>query len=110
MHAYAKDERWNHKIANPITGQPMTATNEQSHMQATFAEMKKYNIVKAFVSTERFAILRQIRAFLSYYHFYYHYSRVITITHRSDVLALLVPCQRRTTSLAINALFFLQSI
>jgi predicted TIM-barrel fold metal-dependent hydrolase len=58
MHAYAKDERWNHKVGNPITGQPMTATNEQSHMRETFAEMKKYNIVKALVSTDYEATLR----------------------------------------------------
>jgi hypothetical protein len=58
VHAYAQDERWNHKVANPLTGQPMTATNEQAHMQATFAEMKKYNIVKAVVSTDYQAVLR----------------------------------------------------
>ena len=58
MHAYAKDPRWDHKVPNPITGQAITATNEQSHMQATFAEMKKYNIVKAIVSTDYEAVLR----------------------------------------------------
>lgn len=58
MHAYAKDERWDHKVANPITGQPMSATNEQAHMRATFAEMKKYNVVKALVSTDYEAVLR----------------------------------------------------
>jgi len=58
VHAYAKDERWTHKVANPITGQPMTATTEQTHMQATLAEMKKYNIVKAVVSNDYQAVLR----------------------------------------------------
>ena len=58
MHAYAKDPRWDHKVPNPITGQAITATNEQAHMQATFAEMKKYNIVKAIVSTDYEAVLR----------------------------------------------------
>ena len=58
MHAYAKDPRWDHKVPNPITGLAMTATNEQAHMQATFAEMKKYNIVKAVVSTDYEAVLR----------------------------------------------------
>jgi predicted TIM-barrel fold metal-dependent hydrolase len=58
LHAYAKDERWDHKVANPITGHPMTATNEQSHMRETLAEMKKYNIVKALVSTDYEAVLR----------------------------------------------------
>jgi predicted TIM-barrel fold metal-dependent hydrolase len=36
----------------------MTATTEQAHMQATFAEMKKYNIVKAIVSNHYEAVLR----------------------------------------------------
>ena len=58
MHAYAKDPRWDQKVPNPITGQAITATNEQAHMQATFAQMKKYNIVKAVVSTDYDAVLR----------------------------------------------------
>ncbi|HKY41496.1 MAG TPA: amidohydrolase family protein [Pyrinomonadaceae bacterium] len=62
MHAYAKDPRWDQKVPNPITGQPMIATNEQAHMQATFAEMKKYNIVKAVVSNDYQAVLRWKKA------------------------------------------------
>lgn len=58
LHVYAKDERWTHKVPNPLTGQPMTATNEQAHMQATLAEMKKYNIVKAVISNDYQAVLR----------------------------------------------------
>ena len=58
VHAYAKDPRWDHKVGNPITGRPLTATNEQAHMRETFAEMKKYNIVKAFVSADYEAVLR----------------------------------------------------
>lgn len=58
MHAYAKDERWTHKVPNPLTGQPMTATTERAHMQATLAEMKKHNIVKAVVSNDYQAVLR----------------------------------------------------
>ena len=58
IHAYAKDARWDNKIGNPITGVAMTAFNEQSHMRETLAEMKKYNIVKAFVSNDYQAILR----------------------------------------------------
>ena len=58
VHVYARDERWTHKVPNPLTGQPMTATTEQAHMQATFAEMKKYNIVKAVVSNDYKAVLR----------------------------------------------------
>jgi uncharacterized protein len=58
VHAYAKDERWTLKAPNPRTGLPLTATTEQAHMQATFAEMKKYNIVKAVVSNHYEAVLR----------------------------------------------------
>jgi uncharacterized protein len=58
MHAYANDERWTHKVPNPLTGQPMTATNEQAHMQATLAQMKRYNVVKAVVSNDYQAVLR----------------------------------------------------
>jgi predicted TIM-barrel fold metal-dependent hydrolase len=58
MHAYSKDPRWDHKVGNPITGREMTATNEQAHMRETFAEMKKYNIVKGVVSTHYEAVLR----------------------------------------------------
>ena len=58
LHAYEKDERWTQKVPNPLTGQPMTATTEQTHMQATLAEMKKYNIVKAVASNEYQAVLR----------------------------------------------------
>jgi uncharacterized protein (TIGR02246 family) len=52
VHVYAEDERWKHKAPNPVTKQPITATNEQAHMRATLAEMKKYNIVKAMVSND----------------------------------------------------------
>jgi uncharacterized protein len=58
MHAYAKDDRWTHKVANPITGRAMTATDEQAHMRETLSEMKNYNIVKALVSTDYEAVLR----------------------------------------------------
>lgn len=58
VHAYAKDERWTLKTPNPRTGLPLTATTEQAHMQASFAEMKKYNIVKAVVSNHYDAVLR----------------------------------------------------
>jgi predicted TIM-barrel fold metal-dependent hydrolase len=58
VHAYAKDERWTNKTPNPVTGQAMIATTEEAHMRASLAEMKKYNIVKAFVSNDYQAILR----------------------------------------------------
>ena len=58
VHAFEKDERWTHKVPNPLTGQPMTATTEQTHMQATLAEMKKYNVVKAVISNDYQAVLR----------------------------------------------------
>lgn len=58
VHVYEKDERWTRKVANPISGQPMTATTEQAHMQATLAEMKKYNIVKAVAGNDYQVVLR----------------------------------------------------
>lgn len=58
VHAYAKDERWTHKVPNPLSGQPMTATTEQDHMRATLAQMKKYNIVKGVISNDYQAVLR----------------------------------------------------
>lgn len=58
VHAYAKDERWNSKVPNPLTGQPMIATTEETHMRATLEEMKRYNIVKAVVSNDYQAVLR----------------------------------------------------
>ena len=63
LHVYEKDERWTHKIPNPITGQPMTATNEQAHKQATLEQMKKYNIVKAVASSDYQSALRWSVAF-----------------------------------------------
>lgn len=58
VHAYERSDSWTNKVPNPRTGQPLTATSEQAHMQATFAEMKKYNIVKAFVSNHHPAVMR----------------------------------------------------
>ena len=57
VHVYAEDDRWTYKVPNPLTGQPMTATTEQTHMQATLTEMKKYNVVKAVVSNDYQAVL-----------------------------------------------------
>jgi len=50
MHVCAADERWKLRVPNPVTNQPMVATNEQAHMDATVAEMDRNNIVKAFIS------------------------------------------------------------
>jgi hypothetical protein len=58
VHAYAANAAWALKVPNPRSGQPMTATTEQAHMQATFAEMKRNNIVKAIVSNHYEAVLR----------------------------------------------------
>src|SRR4030095_3092325 len=58
VHVYGSDPRWDKKIPNPINGQPMTATTEQAHMQATLAEMRKHNVVKAVVSSDYQAALR----------------------------------------------------
>jgi predicted TIM-barrel fold metal-dependent hydrolase len=59
MHAYARDERWTVRIGNPVTGQAMVATDEAAHRAATFAAMKRTNIVKAVVSSDDYdAVLR----------------------------------------------------
>jgi hypothetical protein len=58
VHLYAKDDRWTHQVPNPVTGQPMTATTEEAHRQATLAEMKKHNVVKAVASNSYEAVLR----------------------------------------------------
>jgi hypothetical protein len=58
LHAYGADERWTHPVPNPRTGRPMSATTEQAHMEATLAEMKKYNIVKGVVSNDYQAVMR----------------------------------------------------
>jgi uncharacterized protein len=58
VHLYAKDDRWTYRVPNPVTGQPMTATTEEAHRQATLAEMKKHNVVKAVASNHYEAVLR----------------------------------------------------
>ena len=58
VHAYAADERWNQNVPNPVTRQPMTATDEEAHRRATFAEMKKHHVVKAVVSNDYDVVLR----------------------------------------------------
>jgi len=50
VHAMAADERWNIKVPNPVTNQPMVAMTEQAHMEATLAEMDRYNVKKAMIS------------------------------------------------------------
>lgn len=62
VHVYAADPRWTHKVPNPATRQPLTATDEKSHMLATLAEMKKYNVVKAVVSNDYEVVQRWKKA------------------------------------------------
>jgi predicted TIM-barrel fold metal-dependent hydrolase len=58
VHAYAEDDRWALGAPNPRTGLPLTATSEQAHMQASFDEMTKHNVVMAVVSNDFDAALR----------------------------------------------------
>lgn len=58
MHAMATDARWTARVANPVTGQAMVATDENTHREATFAAMKRTHIVKAMVSGDYEAVLR----------------------------------------------------
>jgi predicted TIM-barrel fold metal-dependent hydrolase len=57
MHAYESDPRWTARIANPVTGQKMTAIDEAAHRAATFAAMERAHIVKAVVSGDQHAAL-----------------------------------------------------
>ena len=58
VHVYATEPRWDLKTPNPANGQELTANNEKAHMQATFAEMERHNIVKAVVSNDYDVVLR----------------------------------------------------
>ena len=58
LHCYSSDPRWNARTPNPVTHQPLTATNETAHMAETFAQLKKYNIVKGIISGDYDAALR----------------------------------------------------
>lgn len=50
MHVYAADVRWKIKTPNPITDQPMTATDEETHRAATIAQMDRCHVVQAMIS------------------------------------------------------------
>lgn len=50
VHVYGEDPRWLARVPNPATGEPPVATNGRAHMLATFEEMRRHNVVKAFVS------------------------------------------------------------
>ena len=58
LHAFSSDPRWNARTPNPVTGRPLTATNETAHMAETLAQLKKHNIVKAVLSGDYDAVLR----------------------------------------------------
>jgi len=58
VHAYSKDARWTDRTPNPVTGQAMTARTEEAHMQASLAQMRKYNIKAFVVSNDYQTILR----------------------------------------------------
>ena len=58
MHVYATDERWVQKVPNPVTKQPMVATDEQAHRDATLREMDRFRVVKAVISGDYEAALR----------------------------------------------------
>jgi uncharacterized protein len=50
VHAYASDARWQRGVPNPITRQPLLATNEEGHRAATLDQMRRYGVVAAVVS------------------------------------------------------------
>src|SRR4051812_1114118 len=53
LHAYESDPRWAGRVPNPATGKPLTAMDEQAHRDATLAELKQHNVVKAVLSNGR---------------------------------------------------------
>jgi len=53
LHAYESDPRWAERVPNPATGKLLTATTEKSHREATLAELKRHNVVKAVLSNGR---------------------------------------------------------
>jgi predicted TIM-barrel fold metal-dependent hydrolase len=54
-HCYSEKEWRDNAMPNPITGKPLTAKSAEDHHRETLAAMKKFNIVKAFVSQDGFA-------------------------------------------------------
>jgi predicted TIM-barrel fold metal-dependent hydrolase len=61
VHAYETDGRWAARIANPVTGQKMTATDEAAHRKATFDAMDRASVVKAVVCGDQFAAVRRFK-------------------------------------------------
>jgi predicted TIM-barrel fold metal-dependent hydrolase len=59
VHAFAADPRWEARIANPVTGQRMTATDEAAHRAATLAAMERAHVVKAAVCADEPGVLRR---------------------------------------------------
>ena len=58
MHCYSKTEWEEENHPNPVTGNPLTARNDQDHFRETVAAMKKYNIVRGMVSNNYDAALK----------------------------------------------------
>ena len=54
-HIYEKDDRWAHRTQRRTADD---RTTEEAHRQATLAEMKKHNVVKAITSSNYEAVLR----------------------------------------------------
>lgn len=58
MHAFTHDERFGSRFNSPITGELMVAARDGADLQsATFAAMKRLNVVKAVISGDRDAEL-----------------------------------------------------
>jgi predicted TIM-barrel fold metal-dependent hydrolase len=54
-HCYSEKEWRDNAMPNPITNKPLTAKTAEDHHRETLAAMKKFNIVKTFVSQDGFA-------------------------------------------------------
>jgi predicted TIM-barrel fold metal-dependent hydrolase len=57
LHCYSEKEWQDNAMPNPITGKALTARNAEGHRLETIAMMKRYSIVKGFVSGDGFSMV-----------------------------------------------------
>ena len=57
VHAYESDPRWVARIANPVTGRALSATDEAAHRRATLSAMDRAGVVRAVVCADQFGTL-----------------------------------------------------
>jgi predicted TIM-barrel fold metal-dependent hydrolase len=50
MHVYSRDPRWEGRVPNPVTKQPIEAVTEDAHRRAVLEQMDRYHIVLGAIS------------------------------------------------------------